>query len=103
MTPCAGFQEISTRRSKARGFSAIEASKFGLRLNVNINTVITRDNLDEMLPLAEWIFSERPCDGHYFNFIRGAARDTGPEEAGQGRTAWIYGDCRNPVALCPAA
>src|SRR3989449_6471671 len=39
--------------------------RFGLRLIVNINTVITRDNLDEIIPLAEYIYSERIADGHY--------------------------------------
>src|SRR6185436_15882550 len=29
--------------------------KFGLRLIVNVNTVITRDNLEEIVPLAELI------------------------------------------------
>jgi MoaA/NifB/PqqE/SkfB family radical SAM enzyme len=48
---------------------------FGLRLIVNINTVITRDNLDEILPLAEFIRAERLGDGHYFNLIRGDAKN----------------------------
>jgi Fe-coproporphyrin III synthase len=48
---------------------------FGLRLIVNINTVITRDNLDEIMPLAELIWAERIADGHYFNLIRGNAKD----------------------------
>jgi MoaA/NifB/PqqE/SkfB family radical SAM enzyme len=43
------------------------------RLEVHINTVITRDNIDEV-HLAEWVFSERLVDGHYFNLIRGNAR-----------------------------
>src|SRR6185503_16675530 len=50
---------------------------FGLRLIVNINTVITRDNLDEILPLAELVRAERFADGHYFNLIRGNAKDPG--------------------------
>ena len=51
--------------------------KFGRRLEVHINTVITRDNLDEILPLSEWIFAEKLVDGHYFNLIRGNAKDPG--------------------------
>jgi hypothetical protein len=39
--------------------------------------VITRDNRDEILILAEWILSENLVDGHYFNLIRGDARDPG--------------------------
>ncbi len=49
--------------------------QFGLRLIVHINTVITRDNVGEIVPLAEWIQSERLVDGHYFNLIRGNAKD----------------------------
>ena len=49
--------------------------RFGLRLIVNINTVMTRDNLDEILPLAELVLEERVADGHYFNLIRGGAKD----------------------------
>lgn len=49
--------------------------RFRLRLIVNINTVITRDNLDDVLPLAEWIRAEHVADGHYFNVIRGDAKN----------------------------
>jgi MoaA/NifB/PqqE/SkfB family radical SAM enzyme len=49
--------------------------RFGYRLKVHINTVITRDNLDEILPLAELVLSEDMVDGHYFNVIRGDAKD----------------------------
>jgi MoaA/NifB/PqqE/SkfB family radical SAM enzyme len=48
---------------------------FGQRLRVHFNTVITRDNMDEILPLAEWIRSERLVDAHYFNLIRGDSKD----------------------------
>jgi Fe-coproporphyrin III synthase len=51
--------------------------RFGRRLEVHINTVITRDNLDEILPMSEWIFAEKLVDGHYFNLIRGNAKDPG--------------------------
>jgi MoaA/NifB/PqqE/SkfB family radical SAM enzyme len=50
-------------------------ARFGKRLEVHFNTVITRDNRDEILILAEWIISENLVDGHYFNLIRGDARD----------------------------
>ena len=49
--------------------------QFGRRLEVHINTVITRDNIGEIHPLAEWIYSEKIVDGHYFNVIRGNARE----------------------------
>lgn len=51
--------------------------KFGPRLEVHFNTVLTRDNLDDVLPLAEWVYIEKLVDGHYFNLIRGDAKDPG--------------------------
>ncbi|HEY2382034.1 MAG TPA: radical SAM protein, partial [Terriglobia bacterium] len=63
---------------------------FGLRLIVNINTVITRDNLDEILPLAELICAERIADGHYFNLIRGDAKDPGLKEVQREKLRSIY-------------
>jgi MoaA/NifB/PqqE/SkfB family radical SAM enzyme len=49
--------------------------RFGRRLEVHINTVLMRGNLDDVLPLAEWIYTEDLVDGHYFNLIRGDAKD----------------------------
>jgi MoaA/NifB/PqqE/SkfB family radical SAM enzyme len=63
---------------------------FGLRLIVNINTVITRDNLDEILPLAELIRAERLADGHYFNLIRGDAKDPGLKQVEREKLRRIY-------------
>ena len=51
--------------------------RHGQRLRVHFNTVLTRDNMDEIVPLAEWIRSERLVDAHYFNLIRGDAKDPG--------------------------
>ena len=64
--------------------------RFGLRLIVNINTVITRDNLDEILPLAELIRAERIADGHYFNLIRGDAKDPGLKDVQREKLRRIY-------------
>src|SRR5215467_3002020 len=63
---------------------------FGLRLIVNINTVITRDNLDEILPLAELIRAELLADGHYFNLIRGDAKDPGLKKVEREKLREIY-------------
>src|SRR6185436_4163188 len=63
---------------------------FGLRLIVNINTVITRDNLDEILPLAELIRAERLADGHYFNLIRGDAKDPALKRVDREKLREIY-------------
>ena len=64
--------------------------KFGLRLIVNINTVITRDNLEEIVPLAELIQSARLADGHYFNLIRGDAKDPGLKKLEREKLRRIY-------------
>lgn len=65
---------------------------FGLRLIVNINTVITRDNLDEILPLAELIRAEGIADGHYFNLIRGEAKDPGLKNVHREKLRRIYAE-----------
>jgi MoaA/NifB/PqqE/SkfB family radical SAM enzyme len=64
--------------------------KFGARLEVHINTVVTRDNLDEILPLAELIRSERVVDGHYFNLIRGEAKDPSLKELDREKLRKLY-------------
>src|SRR5215813_11495584 len=64
--------------------------KFGLRLIVNINTVMTRDNLDEILPLAELVWAERIADGHYFNLIRGDAKDPGLKQLEREKLRQVY-------------
>jgi MoaA/NifB/PqqE/SkfB family radical SAM enzyme len=66
--------------------------KFKLRLIVNINTVITRDNMDEVLPLAELVREERIADGHYFNLIRGDAKDPGLKDVERDRLRRIYAE-----------
>src|SRR5262249_21927740 len=32
-------------------------------------------NMDEVVPLAEWVLSEHLVDAHYYNLIRGEAKD----------------------------
>jgi Fe-coproporphyrin III synthase len=67
-------------------------AKFGLRLIVNINTVMKRDNLDEILPLAELVWAERIADGHYFNLIRGDAKDPGLKQVQREKLRRIYSE-----------
>lgn len=47
--------------------------KPGLRLHVN--SVVCRDNIEEMLPLGEMIRNRFDLDGHYFQIIRGEPMD----------------------------
>jgi MoaA/NifB/PqqE/SkfB family radical SAM enzyme len=66
--------------------------QYGRRLEVHFNTVITRDNIDDVLPLAEWVLSERLVDGHYFNLIRGDAKDPGLKSVDPERLRPVYAE-----------
>ncbi len=47
------------------------------RLRVNVNTVICAENFDHVLEIAEFVKRRCAVDGHYFNIIRGNAKDPG--------------------------
>lgn len=47
------------------------------RLRVNINTVICAENFDHVLETAEFVKTHCRVDGHYFNVIRGNAKEAG--------------------------
>lgn len=44
---------------------------------VNINTVICSENFDHILEIAEFVKNHCRVDGHYFNLIRGNAKEEG--------------------------
>lgn len=44
---------------------------------VNVNTVICAENFDHVLEIAEFVKAHCQVDGHYFNVIRGNAKDAG--------------------------
>jgi radical SAM protein with 4Fe4S-binding SPASM domain len=46
-------------------------------LRVHVNSVVCRDNFDEMLPLGELIRERFDLDGHYFQLIRGEPMEPG--------------------------
>ena len=46
-------------------------------LRVNVNTVICAENFDEVLNIADFVKKQCDVDGHYFNVIRGNAKDEG--------------------------
>lgn len=64
--------------------------KWGGRFRLNINTVICRDNVDEILPLAERAKNEFDLDGHFFQVIRGTAMDEGLLDVPRDRLRGIY-------------
>ncbi len=55
---------------------ALEALRLKDReLRVHVNSVVCSENLDEMLPLADFIRQRFDLDGHYFQVIRGEPMD----------------------------
>ena len=46
-------------------------------LRVNVNTVICAENFNEVLNIADFVKKQCDVDGHYFNVIRGNAKDEG--------------------------
>ncbi len=44
-------------------------------LRVNVNTVICAENFDRILEIAEFVKTHCAVDGHYFNIIRGNAKE----------------------------
>ncbi len=44
---------------------------------VNVNTVICAENFDSILEIADFVKTHCQVDGHYFNIIRGNAKEAG--------------------------
>ncbi|MGH9326905.1 MAG: radical SAM protein [Terriglobia bacterium] len=44
---------------------------------VNVNTVVCAENFDRVLEIAEFVKTHCGVDGHYFNVIRGNAKEAG--------------------------
>jgi MoaA/NifB/PqqE/SkfB family radical SAM enzyme len=61
-------------------------------LRVNINTVICSENFDEVMAIAEYVKAHCAVDGHYFNIIRGAAKDASLKQIPTHRLAALYKD-----------
>lgn len=49
--------------------------KGAAHLRRNVLTIITRENLDEVVPLAQHLLENAEIDGHYFEVVRGEAPD----------------------------
>ena len=61
------------------------------RLRVNVNTVICSENFDHIMAIAEFVKTHCQVDGHYFNVIRGEAKDSSLKDLPPGRLAGLYG------------
>jgi Fe-coproporphyrin III synthase len=60
---------LATMRAAAERYRDVK------RLRRNVLTVITSENHDEVVRLAEYLREEMEIDGHYFEVVRGAAPD----------------------------
>jgi Fe-coproporphyrin III synthase len=60
------------------------------RLRVNINTVICAENFDRVMEIADYVKSHCAVDGHYFNIIRGSAKDASLKQVPTHRLTALY-------------
>jgi len=65
------------------------------RLRVNVNTVICAENFDHILDIAEFVKTNCAVDGHYFNVIRGQAKDSTLSAIPADRLAGLYDGIRD--------
>jgi MoaA/NifB/PqqE/SkfB family radical SAM enzyme len=61
-------------------------------LRININTVICSENFEQVMAIAEFVKMNCTVDGHYFNVIRGAAKDASLKQIPNHRLAALYCD-----------
>lgn len=59
-------------------------------LRVNVNTVICAENFDHVLEIADYVKEHTRVDGHYFNIIRGNAKEAGLKNIPVGRFPALY-------------
>ncbi len=59
-------------------------------LRVNVNTVICAENFDHVMEIAEFVKGRCAVDGHYFNLIRGSAKDLTLKQIPTARLPALY-------------
>jgi Fe-coproporphyrin III synthase len=67
-------------------------------LRVNINTVICSENFDHVLEIARFVRQNCQVDGHYFNIIRGNAKDPALKRIPADRLPALYAEIREVYA-----
>ncbi|MDE3179791.1 MAG: radical SAM protein [Acidobacteriota bacterium] len=67
-------------------------------LRVNVNTVICAENFDHVLEIAEFVKTHCKVDGHYFNIIRGNAKEEGLKKIPVERLPALYKELRKIYA-----
>lgn len=65
------------------------------RLRLNVNTVICAENFDRVLEIADFVKTNCVVDGHYFNVIRGEAKDPALKALPVDRLPALYGQLRS--------
>jgi len=65
-----------------------------LRLRVNVNTVICAENFDHVLEIADFVKTNCEVDGHYFNIIRGNAKEADLKSIPTERLPALYKEIR---------
>jgi Fe-coproporphyrin III synthase len=78
----------------AKTLATIEAVQGARRkfsnLRVNINTVVCAENFDHVLEIADFVKKHCAVDGHYFNVIRGNAKDPTLKQIPADRLPGLY-------------
>jgi len=79
-------------RRAADGIARLQSLRecWGGRFRLNANTVICRDNVEEVVPLAVHAVRQFGLDGHFFQIIRGTAMDSGLMEVPPDRLRELY-------------
>ena len=67
-------------------------------LRVNVNTVICAENFDSVLEIAAFVRQNCRVDGHYFNIIRGSAKDPSLKRIPTERLPELYDEIRKIYA-----
>jgi Fe-coproporphyrin III synthase len=68
------------------------------RLRVNVNTVICAENFDHVLEIAEFVKTRCAVDGHYFNIIRGNAKELSLKHVPTERLPSLYREIQKVYA-----
>lgn len=67
-------------------------------LRVNVNTVICAENFDRVLDIADFVKTNCRVDGHYFNIIRGNAKEADLKRIPTDKLPALYKELRKVYA-----
>ncbi len=63
-------------------------------IRLHVNSVATSENVDELEELGWWLVDQADLDGHYFQVIRGEAKDPALKRLDRGGVADLYRQVR---------